>query len=246
LRRFFLLYFILAIGVMGLFWGYLVIVPLWLLGFFFPTFRELGGKLFTVGVQFLLKVQPWLKARYEISLPYKEHSRFITVSNHRSHLDMFLLLSQIPNIRVISKASLFKVPGLGFMMRMMRMIPIRAGNISSYWEAMNTAGHAAGQGERVHIFPEMTRCSQGAEGTGEFHLAPFRVAYQTGVPIVPIVFFNTDQTWPKNSFGLAYGHPVRVKSLEMLSPKNFENAEALRDEVRRRIESSLSGEILSS
>jgi 1-acyl-sn-glycerol-3-phosphate acyltransferase len=234
-RAVLLAYFLLSIAVFGGIVGYLVAAPLWLLGFVFPPARRLGGWIFTNGVTLLMDVQPWLLLDDKFALPERGERNFITISNHRSHLDMFLLLARIPNIRVVAKSTLFKVPLLAPMMRLMRMIPVERGRLESYWDAMNQCRDAALQGEAVHIFPEMTRCERGARGTNEFHLAPFRVAKQAELPLVPIVFVGTDEVWPRGAAGLTFRRPVTIKSLEPLDPKEFPSAEALREEARHRI-----------
>jgi 1-acyl-sn-glycerol-3-phosphate acyltransferase len=238
-RGWLLAYFLFSIVIVGGVVGYLMAAPLWILGFVFPPARALGGWVMTKGVTLLMDVQPWLNIDDKFALPDRAARNFITISNHRSHLDMFLLLARIPNIRVVAKSTLFKVPLLAPMMRLMRMIPLERGKLESYWEAMNGCLEAAVSGEAVHIFPEMTRCERGAAGTSEFHLAPFRVAKQAELPLVPIVFQGTDEVWPRGAAGLTFRMPVSIKTLEPLDPRDFSSAEELREEARHRIDRCL-------
>jgi len=235
-------YFLLSIALIGGVFAYAIAIPLCLLGRYSEKLWRLGGRSLQRGVQCLLRVQPWYRADVRVELPARDPQtgmHCLTVSNHRSHLDMFILLTAIPNIRVISKRALFRVPFLGVMMWVMKNIPITRGEPQSYWEAMETAAQALRDGDTVHVFPEMTRCEPGDPGTGDFHLAPFKLSLQTGVPLVPIVFVGTDRTWPKGTFGLAFRQPIEVKSLAPLSPKDFPSADALRAETKSRIEAYL-------
>lgn len=190
-------------------------------------------------VRLLLRVQPWSK----ISITGFEFPRgrpFLTVSNHRSHLDMFLLLSRIPNIRPMAKAELFHVPFLAVMLRVLKVIRVRTGSIRSYLTAMETATQAlVRDGDPVHIFPEASRSPEGTQGTLPFQLAPFRMAMVTKVPLVPVVFTGTDGAWPKGKFSIRFKSPIRLHALEPVDVRDFTSAAELRDEVRRRIDFEL-------
>lgn len=239
LSRLLLVYFLLSIAVLGGILGYGLAVPFWTIGYFWKPAHELAGDILASSVFLLLKVQPWLDAEVVLDLPDRRLQNFITISNHRSHLDMFILLAHIPNIRVVTKASLFRIPFLGFMMRIMRMIPVKRNDMTSYWQAMNIAIEGALKGDAVHIFPEMSRGEPATVGTGEFHLAPFRVALQARIPVVPIVFHGTDRVWPKGSAALSFREPIRVECLSKIDSQEFSSAENLRAEVQRRINECL-------
>lgn len=229
-----LLYFLLTIGVLGFLLGYLCGAPLLLVGRVWRPAWRLGGRVMCRGIDWLMRLQPWLRIEGTVALP----ERCMTVSNHRSHLDMFLLLARVRNIRAVAKADLFRIPLLGPMMRVLRQLPVDRGSVESYWRAMDTAVQAAEAGDPVHVFPEMTRCEPGRSGTDAFHLAPFRVATRAKVPVVPIVIHGTDRCWPKGHVGCFPG-TVRIESLAPVDPSDFPDAARLRDEVRSRIDRRL-------
>lgn len=180
-------------------------------------------------------VEPWLRADTNVPM----HPKGITVSNHRSHLDAFILLSRIPGVRLVCKDSLLRVPFLGLMMRLGRHIPIRGGSTESYFQAMEKVREGIRQGDFVHVFPEMTRCPLGWQGTLKFHLAPFHIAFQERIPVTPIVFRGTDTVWPKGKTAISFRQPVSIRTLEPIDPGLFPSAEALSDEARRRINECL-------
>jgi len=229
--RFCLTYFILCTAVVGSLFAYGGAASLMLIGRKYRPAWLLGGRVMRFGVDTLMRLQFWLTIEGEIRLP----ARCMTVSNHRSHLDMFILLARIPNIRAVAKAELFRLPGLGLMMRVMRQFPLERGSVESYWRTMDAVVEGALVGDPVHVFPEMTRCNTGLPGTDEFHLAPFRVALRAKVPLVPIVVHGTDRCWPKGHAGCFVGR-VRVESLEPIDTAAYTDAGSLRDEARRRIE----------
>ncbi len=105
---------------------------------------------------------------------------------------------------------------------------------------MEEVGRRLKRGERVHVFPELTRCEPGFRGLRPFAAGPFQVALKEGATILPIVFENTDGVWPKGDPGITFRGPVRVRSLEPLRAQDFSTAFQLRDEVTRRMEMAIS------
>ena len=247
--RFWLLYFVFTIAMIGFFDAYLLSVPIYLLGRFFELcmrntspqagkkLTELADRILCAGIRLLMSVQPWLNADIRIDLNTSGNGTLL-VSNHRSHLDAFILLSRVRGIRIFAKRSLFYIPFLGMMMRMSRQIPV-AREIDAFFQAMNAVRDRLRDGGTVHIFPEMTRCAPGQAGTRNFSALPFLIAIQEKVTVIPIVFRNTDQVWPKDRFGLAFRRPMQAWTLVPVDPAAFSSAEELRSEVRRRIDAAL-------
>ena len=254
---FWLTYFLGTIGFLGSIMGYGFCIPCYLTG---RLAKKLGltnvAKAFTAagdfvlcrGMQYcLLSIQPWMNADIKIDLADvskviaergNEKSGALIVSNHRSHLDAFILLSRIPGVRILAKSTLFFVPGLGPMMWGSQQIPVER-KIDAFFKAMNIVRGRLANGNFVHIFPEMTRCEPGHKGTRQFSSLPFLIAIQQKVPILPVVFIGTDDVWPKSRFGLKFRQPMRAFSLPVVHPEEFASAEALRTEVRKRINLAL-------
>jgi 1-acyl-sn-glycerol-3-phosphate acyltransferase len=230
-------YFALTLTVIGLFLAYGLVAPLYLVGFIFPRVNKIADWIMVRGIGLLMDVQPWFNA--ELKFRKIEEGGCLIVSNHRSHLDAFILLSNIQGIKILAKESLFSIPGIGFIMWVSGQIPLPSKGIDSFLTAMNTVQKRLKRGETVHIFPEMTRCTPGHVGTLDFSLAPFRIAHQDGFPIIPIVFKGTDSVWPKGRTGLDYGLPVSAVMLETIDSRKFKTVSELRDLVRSQIEESL-------
>jgi len=233
-----LLYFTLSIGVIGGILAYGVVIPLYLLGYLWPAATELADQVMCQGIRLLMSIQPWFRGEIDLDLP-QNGKGCLLVSNHRSHLDAFILLSRIQGIRILAKDSLFGVPFLGPMMRFSKQIPVQRGNIQSFLEAIDQVEARISQGDVVHVFPEMTRCEQGFEGTQSFSIAPFRAAMKSGFPVVPIVIQGTDEAWPKSAWGLRFRQLVRVRSLKALDPKEFASSDELMREARHQIQQAL-------
>jgi 1-acyl-sn-glycerol-3-phosphate acyltransferase len=238
IRGFWLIYFVLSIGVIGATLAFGVVVPLYILGIIWSPATRAGDWVMCRGIRLLMSLQPWLSADIELDIPHAGKGCLL-VSNHRSHLDAFILLSRVQGIRILAKSSLFMIPFLGILMRLSKQIPTRRGDIRSFLQAMQSVRARAASGDVVHVFPEMTRCSPGYVGTQEFLVAPFHAAMQGGLPVVPIVFEGTDAVWPKSAWKIHYRRPVRVRALTPLDPAQFKSSDELMIEARRRIQEAL-------
>jgi len=236
-----LLYFALSIALIGGVLAYGLVIPLYLLGYFYAPAVRTADRVMRDGIWLLMSVQPWFRGEIDPRLSELSPAArgCLLVSNHRSNLDVFILLSRIQGIRVLAKNSLFFIPFLGLMMRLSKQIPVRRGSTHSFLDAMDTACARIAGGDVVHVFPEMTRCERGFKGTLHFSLAPFRMAKRAEIPVIPIVFEGTDEVWPKSSLGLRFRKPVKVRALPALDPRDFSSSQDLMLEARRRIEQAL-------
>lgn len=242
LPRFWLFYFAISIAVIGGIIGYGICVPFYLVGYVFKPSRRLADRILCRGIRLLMDVQPWFTGSFDMTLPTRSSSQgLLLISNHRSTLDAFILLSRVEGIRIFTKKSLLLIPGIGFMMRMTRQIPAKRGQIDSLIEAMEIVRERLRGGEVVHVFAEMTRCSEGFPGVQKFSSYPFLIAFQEKVTIVPIVFFETDRVWPKGISGLRFRHPVKVQTLAPIDSGQFASVEMLKAEVCRVITKSVQG-----
>lgn len=216
----------------------------------FPAFRRVSDAILQGTISFMLSIQPWLDFDgLEFRNVYSELEKtardrktgILIVSNHRSHLDTFLLLARIPGVRVLAKRGLFAVPFLGLVMWTSRQIPVRRKSLKAFVAAMDEIGERLAAGETVHVFPEMTRSAPGYPGVAGFNPAPFLTAMRVGAPILPLAIVGTSETWPKGSFALRKGGSVRVKPLAPIHPSEFTRfggAKELAEHCRSEIETA--------
>lgn len=240
-----LLYFILSIGTLGFVAGFVLFIPMKIvarLGVFRRAVDVWADLIFSRSIALLMFVQPWFRGEIDLNLPsiLDRHGRgLLLVSNHRSHVDAFILLMNVPGIRILAKRSLFLVPFLNLFMWVSRQIPVPQGDIKGFLNAMDAVAEGLKDGHVVHVFPEMTRCQPGFSGTKSFSLAPFLAAQRANANVLPIMFRGTDHVWPKGSRGLRFGAPVVAKSLGLLVASDFATAKDLRDEAQRLINQAL-------
>jgi 1-acyl-sn-glycerol-3-phosphate acyltransferase len=164
----------------------------------------------------------------------------IVMANHSSNLDPPVLIPLLPGRVVIYlKASLMKIPVLGYAMRLAGFIPVlRDGSVESAKAASAAAERALEQGSCLVLFPEGTRSRDGS--LLPFKRGPFFLAMQSGAPIVPVSIVGATRLLPKGSLRLKSG-VVSVTFHPPLRPADFPEKEELMEAVRSAIESGLPG-----
>ena len=181
---------------------------------------------------------PW-KLRVEGRWP-AAGGAYVVVANHQSILDI-LLLSHMPReMKWIAKEELFRVPWIGWMLRMSGDIAIRRGERDSGLEALGRARGYLARGVPVMVFAEGTRSRDGR--LLPFKSGAFRLAIETGVPVLPVAVNGTAAGMPKGSPWVrpceAWARILEPVPTAGLRP---EDAVKVRDEVRRRIAAELPG-----
>ncbi|MEN7972727.1 MAG: lysophospholipid acyltransferase family protein [Verrucomicrobiota bacterium] len=159
----------------------------------------------------------------------------IYVSNHRATSDGFLMgMLHCEGVQVVNIWP-FRVPLLGFFARMAGYLSIREMPIDEF---MRRSSGLLSQGVSVISFPEGTRA--GSRRMGPFHSALFRLALQTGAPIVPICLSGTED---KPRKGSAVMHPglIRMRLLAPITQEAYRGMSPfqLKNMVRDRIASEL-------
>jgi 1-acyl-sn-glycerol-3-phosphate acyltransferase len=159
---------------------------------------------------------------------------YVVIANHESFADI-LLISHLPwEMKWLSKAELFRIPFLGWLMRLAGDIPVRRGEARSAVEALQACRQVLAGKVSVMIFPEGTR-SVGGDML-PFKDGAFRLAVDTGVPILPLALSGTGPALPKRGFLL--GRSIaEVRVLEPIETAGLTTRDvpALRDRVRARI-----------
>jgi 1-acyl-sn-glycerol-3-phosphate acyltransferase len=192
-----------------------------------------GRFLRLVGVGISKTFPPW---RLGVEGAWPPGGPFVVVANHQSILDI-LLLSRMPReMKWVAKDELFRIPWVGWMLRMSGDIAIRRGDAESGGEALARARAYLERGMSVMIVPEGTRSRTGA--LLPFKSGAFRLALDAGVPVLPVAVHGTARGMPK---GGPWVNPCRARA-RILAPidvaKYAGDAVKLRDEARARIQAA--------
>lgn len=140
----------------------------------------------------------------------------ILVVNHLSFFDGYYMAAlPFHDITFAVGAWPFRMYWYTMFMRLGRYLDVE--NIG--WdEALRTARRAFAKGGVVLFFPEGHRSRTGR--LQQFHSGAFRLAAETGVPVVPLCITGTDVLLPPGHYRL---HPamVRLRALATVDPASF-------------------------
>lgn len=159
---------------------------------------------------------------------------YVAVANHESFADIFLI-SHLPwEMKWLSKESIFKIPVMGWMMRMAGDIAVKRNEARSRGQALEECRDRLSKGVSVMIMPEGTRSATGE--LQKFHDGAFRLAVETGCPILPIVVAGTRECISKGSWLVGRARAVaRVLPPVETAGLTLDDVPALRDKVRAMI-----------
>lgn len=198
----------------------------------FDPLRKVVGRFFRICGTMLVRLNPLWSVKWGGWQRPKNSGPFIVVANHQSIADI-PAISYLPwEMKWLSKEANFKVPGLGWMMSMAGDIPLRRGERESAKSAMARCKWYLDRGMSVMIFPEGTRSADGE--IKPFKDGAFRLALETGVPILPIAIAGTRHAIPKSSWIFGVKCQARIEVLPPVEVKGLglEDLDALRDRVR--------------
>ncbi|HSJ23960.1 MAG TPA: lysophospholipid acyltransferase family protein [Longimicrobiales bacterium] len=197
--------------------------------------RYTVGRWFRRAAIAAVKLNPFWRFRVSGHHVPDPRRPYVAVSNHESYADIFLI-SHVPwEMKWLSKAEVFRVPIMGWMMRMAGDIGVHRGRASSRAEALAGMKDRLDKGVSVMVFPEGTRSP-----TPEmlpFRDGAFRVAIEYGAPILPMAVAGT-------RFAMARGSLIfnraraEVRVLEPVETAGMTMADLprLKEDVRHRIQ----------
>ena len=207
---------------------YLATVP-------FDPGRYTVGRWFRRCAVAAVTLNPLWRFRTSGFRPSDPRRPYVAVSNHESLADIFLI-SHLPwEMKWLSKDSIFKLPVMGWMMRMAGDIPVSRSERSSRVEAREQCKNRLDRRVSVMIFPEGTR-SRGGELL-PFKDGAFRLAIESGLPILPMAVAGTRGAMKKGSllFGRSRAE-VRVLEPVPTDGMTLRDVAELRDHVRTLIQ----------
>jgi 1-acyl-sn-glycerol-3-phosphate acyltransferase len=163
--------------------------------------------------------------------------RYVVAANHLSMFDVPLLLEELPiSGRYLSKKELFRLPLIGRAMRTIGIIEVDRQAGGSSRQAINEGVRvAAERGHSLLVFPEGTRSRDG--NLLPFKKGAFRIAIDTGLPLLPVIIEGTDRISRPGSKVYRPG-TVHIRILEPIETSTMTNRDDL-GSLAARVEQSI-------
>lgn len=153
-----------------LFWGFVVVTSILLFPFalllwavtrpFDPRTRALHA--FTC---LWASLYSWLNPLWAVQISGKDNIRpgvtYVMVANHLSLVDILVLFRLFVPFSWVSKEEVFRVPVIGWNMRLDGYIPLKRGDRASAAGMMQACRMTLGAGTSIMMFPEGTRSRTG-------------------------------------------------------------------------------------
>jgi 1-acyl-sn-glycerol-3-phosphate acyltransferase len=197
---------------------------------------------------FWASLYSWLNPAWRVRIEGREKIRrgvaYVMVANHQSLLDILVLFRLFAHFKWVSKIEIFRIPCVGWNMRLNRYIALRRGDRASIVRMMDACERTLAEGSSVMIFPEGTRSATGE--LQRFKPGAFSLALQAGVPLLPIVVEGTANALPKRGIVLQGRHAIRIRVLDEVPYASFAgtSVEQLTDAIRNRFVAALgSGDV---
>ena len=199
--------------------GFPIALILWLLSLAFDSRRLMNNRWMVIQGIALTKMSPFWKVITEGREKIDQNQAYIIIPTHQSMLDIVFFNMLRHRLRWVSKIEVFRVPLLGWEMRMVKYIELVRGHKSSVIKMMEQCVESLQDGISVVIFPEGTRSLTGA--IGKFKTGAFQLAVKTDKPLLPVLIDGTGEILPKK--GLIFGSRriVRIRVLDPIFPGQF-------------------------
>lgn len=185
---------------------------------------------------FWASLYTWCNPLWRVRVEHREridpNVTYVMVANHSSLLDILVLFRLFTPFAWVSKIENFRVPLIGWNMRLNGYIPLVRGDKESAAQMMAQCRDTLLAGTSIMMFPEGTRSRDGALQL--FRPGAFELALQTGSPILPIVLSGTGSALPKSGFVLQGRHDIGITVLPPIPVADFgtDDPVVLADRVR--------------
>lgn len=145
---------------------------------------------------------------------------YLVMSDHQSLYDIPVLFQVVgPNVRMITKKELFRVPIFGGALEAAGFIAIDRTNRNAAIRSLQRASDLLASGTHVWIAPEGTRSPTGA--LLPFKKGAFYLALEAGLAILPVTLQGTRRVLPAHAFRSRPGARVRVTIHERVDPRPY-------------------------
>lgn len=180
----------------------------------------------------MTRANPTWRVHISGSLIADPRRPYVVVSNHQSFADI-PIISNLPwEMKWMAKLELFRLPVVGWMLKMAGDIPVNRQSGRSGAKALLKVKEYLQQKCSVFIFPEGTRSPDGC--IGPFNDGAFHIAVREQVAILPIAVEGSRNCLPKRSWRFGPSQDIYLHLFPAIETTGLtpEDVPALRDSVR--------------
>lgn len=175
----------------------------------------------------------------------------IVVANHISHADPLVCAHFIHDAgrwpRFLGKASVFRVPVLGWLLHQVKQIPVERGSVDAA-RSLEAMSEALREGDLVIIYPEGTTTREPDLWPMRGKTGVARLALATGAPVVPLVMWGPQRMYdsrarklrlrPRIPVTVVAGPPIDLSRWAGTTPTR-ETLDAITEEIMLRLRDML-------
>jgi len=161
----------------------------------------------------------------------------VIAANHSSLFDILVVFGLFRPFKWVSKAENFKIPFVGWNMRLNGYVSLVRGDRESVVKMLAQCSRLLEKGNPVLFFPEGTRSEDGR--LRPFKDGAFELAIQHGVPLIPVAVHGTARALPKHGVVLEDHVDCHVEILQPLRPEDYASVADLREAARQQIAAAL-------
>jgi 1-acyl-sn-glycerol-3-phosphate acyltransferase len=198
-----------------------------------PVKRRTGRTFRALGVVLARLHRARLHLQRE-DLPDPER-HYVVVSNHQSLADIPVLCHLPWEMKWLAKAELFRLPFVGWMMRLAADIPVHRGRRAKAADALRRASRTLESGCSIMVFPEGTRSRDGR--VAPFSDGAFHLALRTRVPILPVAVHGSGGCLPRGTWLFGPPSEIRMRVFPPVETRDRDPSDVatLREQVHRAI-----------
>jgi 1-acyl-sn-glycerol-3-phosphate acyltransferase len=196
--------------------------------------RLVTGRWFRRLGRMLAKVNPW-RLHITGTERVQPGGVYVVVSNHQSLADIPVISHVMIDTKWLGKAELFRLPVVGWMMKMAGDVPVQRGDRRKAAQAMMQCSRYVRERVSVVFFPEGTRSRDGE--MLPFNDGPFRLAIRDQVPLLPMVVEGSGSALPRNTWLFGGTSDIYLTVLDPVSVEGLvvDQLGQLRDSVRQKM-----------
>jgi 1-acyl-sn-glycerol-3-phosphate acyltransferase len=177
---------------------------------------------------FWASLYTWLNPAWPVKVVGREKidpdETYVMVANHQSLLDILVLFRLFRHFKWVSKIENFRIPFIGWNMRLNDYIQLKRGDRSSVAVMLRTCRENLAAGNSIMMFPEGTRSPTGK--LRGFKPGAFDLAKDAKRPLLPIVVHGTASALPKRGVILRGRHRIMIEVLDPIAYPAFAEEEA--------------------